>query len=108
METPKAISNADAIAAIDGVDALLIGTNDLCMEMGIPGQLDDPKVVEAYETVVGACKKHRKHAGMGGVYSPALMERYIGMGVRLVLGGSDLALMMAAGRERVQALRAAL
>ena len=108
METPEAISNADAIAAIDGVDALLIGTNDLCMEMGIPGQLDDSKVAEAYETVVTACKKHKKHAGMGGVYSPALMERYIGMGVRLVLGGSDLALMMAAGRERIQTLRAAL
>ena len=38
LETPQAIANADAIAAIEGVDVLLIGTNDLMMEMGFPGQ----------------------------------------------------------------------
>ena len=32
LETPDAISNVDEIAAVSGVDALLIGTNDLCME----------------------------------------------------------------------------
>ena len=30
LESPKAIDNVDSIAAIDGVDVLLIGTNDLC------------------------------------------------------------------------------
>src|SRR5690348_102631 len=38
LETPQAIANADAIAAVPGIDVLLIGTNDLAMEMGIPGQ----------------------------------------------------------------------
>jgi 4-hydroxy-2-oxoheptanedioate aldolase len=37
LETPKAISNAAAIAAIPGIDSLLIGTSDLTMELGIPG-----------------------------------------------------------------------
>ena len=37
LETPRAIENADAIAAVPGIDVLLIGTNDLCAEMGIPG-----------------------------------------------------------------------
>ncbi len=105
LETPQAIANADAIAAIDGVDSLLIGTNDLCMELGVPGELDHPKVVEAYETTIAACWKHGKYAGMGGVYQESLMEQYITMGARLVLGGSDLALMMAAGRQRAAALR---
>jgi 2-keto-3-deoxy-L-rhamnonate aldolase RhmA len=108
LETPEAIANADAIAAIPGVDALLIGTNDLCMELGIPGEIGHPKVVEAYETTIAACKKHGKHVGMGGVYTAALMEKYIGMGVRLVLGSSDLQLMMAAGKERTATLRAML
>ena len=40
IETPAAVANADAIAAVEGVDALLVGTNDLCMEMGIPGRVD--------------------------------------------------------------------
>ena len=37
IETPEAIDNAEAIAAIPGIDALLIGSNDLALEMGIPG-----------------------------------------------------------------------
>ena len=108
LETPTAIANADAIAAIPGVDALLIGTNDLCMEFGLPGQFDHPKVIEAYEAMIAACEKHGKHAGMGGIYDPPLMEKYISMGVRMVLGGSDLSLMMAAGKARTATLRAML
>ena len=51
METPIAIANAEAIAAVPGVDALLIGTNDLSAEMGVPGEFAHPKVAAAYETV---------------------------------------------------------
>ena len=35
LETPLAIRNADAIAAVPGIDVVLIGTNDLCAELGI-------------------------------------------------------------------------
>ena len=108
LESPEAIANADEIAAVPGVDALLIGTNDLTMEMGIPGELDHPDVVAAYEAMITACTTHDKYPGMGGVYQPALLQKYIGMGVRLVLAGSDLSLLMAAGKARVADVRAAL
>jgi 2-keto-3-deoxy-L-rhamnonate aldolase RhmA len=39
IETPRAVENAKAIAAIEGIDVLLIGSNDLSLEMGIPGQV---------------------------------------------------------------------
>ena len=39
LETPTAIDNAEEIASVPGIDALLIGTNDLTLEMGIPGEL---------------------------------------------------------------------
>ena len=61
-------------------DVLLVGTNDLCMEMGIPGDFGNEKVSEAYRKVVSACKAHGKHPGMGGVYAPDLMKRYIDIG----------------------------
>ncbi len=105
LETPTAIANADAIAAVPGVDALLIGTNDLCMEMGIPGQFDHPDVAAAYETMVAACKKHGKHPGMGGVYNPDLMKKYIGMGARLILSGSDMAFMMSGAKAQASTVR---
>jgi len=105
LETPKAIANADAIAQVEGVDVLLIGTNDLCAEMGAPGHLADPRVESAYKTVIDACRKHGKYPGMGGVYEPKLMEKYIQMGMRMILSGSDLSFMMAGARARTEFLR---
>ena len=105
LETPQAIDNADAIAAVPGVDVLLVGTNDLCAEMGIHGQFADPRVVGAYEKVIAACRKHGKHPGMGGVYDPQLMPKYVGMGMRFILAGNDLAFLMAAAKERAAMLR---
>lgn len=102
LETPTAIRNADAIAAVPGIDVLLIGTSDLTMEMGVPGQLTHPDVVKAYETVIAACKKHGKWPGMGGVYVEEAMAKYIGMGARMVLAGSDMAFLMSAGAQRAK------
>ena len=104
LETPAAIASAEAIAAVPGVDVLLIGTNDLCSEMGMPGKFGDPKVEEAYKTVIAACRKHSKHPGMGGLYEPKLMEKYIGLGMRFILSGGDLGFLMAGARERANFL----
>ena len=49
IESPQGVENCDAIAAVPGIDALLIGTNDFCFESGIPGQFNDPKVADAYK-----------------------------------------------------------
>ena len=113
IETPEAVAAADAIAAVAGIDALLIGTNDLCATMGIPGQFGDERVVDAYDRVVSAARNNGKHAGMGGVYDEELAGRYIGMGraygsrmgARLVLAGNDLPLLMGAARARAAFLR---
>jgi 2-keto-3-deoxy-L-rhamnonate aldolase RhmA len=105
LESPRAIDNADEIAAVDGIDALLVGTNDLCAEMGIHGDFGNARVQQAYETVIAACARHGKFPGMGGVYDPKLMDRYIRMGMRFVLSGNDLAFLMAGARERATVLR---
>ncbi len=108
LETPKAIDNAEAIAAIPGVDALLIGTNDLCLEMGIPGDYGNERVVEAYERVIAACRRHGKHPGMGGVYAPELARRYVDMGMRLILAGGDFAFLMAGAKAQAESFRGML
>ena len=105
LESPEAISNVDSIAAVEGVDVILIGTNDLCMEMGIPGDYNNPKVKEAYRKVIEACKKHGKTPGMGGVYNEELMSEYIGMGMKFILSGSDLSFMMQSASQRSNKLR---
>jgi 2-keto-3-deoxy-L-rhamnonate aldolase RhmA len=105
LETPRAIENADAIAAVPGVDVLLVGANDLAMEMGIPQQLGNDRMINAYQRLVAACKKHNKWAGLGGVYTEDLITKYIGMGARFVLAGGDMAFMMAAAQARTKFLR---
>lgn len=105
LETPVAIANAEAIAAVPGVDVLLIGFNDLCAEMGVPGDFAGAKAEAACAATVAACGKHGKYPGIGGVYEHKLMQKFIGMGARFVLSGSDVAFMMAGGRERTTFLR---
>jgi 2-keto-3-deoxy-L-rhamnonate aldolase RhmA len=106
IETPRAVENAEKIAAVPGIDALLMGTNDLCLEMGIPGQLDDERVVAAIDTVIAACKKHGKWPGLGGVYGKELLKRYIARGMRLILAGNDISLLLNAAQEQAGFVRA--
>ncbi len=100
LESPQAIENADAIAATEGVDMLLIGTNDLCAEMGIPGQLGHDKVRDAYQAMADACKAHGKAIGVGGVKEGPILDDIYAMGARFIMGRVDGALLsQAAARE---------
>jgi 2-keto-3-deoxy-L-rhamnonate aldolase RhmA len=105
IESPIAVANISEIAAVDGVDALMIGTSDLTAEMGIPGQIGHEKVVEAYRILTHECGRLGKIAGMGGVYDEVHAANYLKMGVRFVLGGSDHGLLMGAAKERAAFLK---
>jgi 2-keto-3-deoxy-L-rhamnonate aldolase RhmA len=108
LETPLAIENANAIAAVPGIDVLLIGTHDLCAEMGIAGQFGDPKLENAYRRVATACKAHGKYAGMAGIHDPKLAAKFVELGVRFIGGGTDLSFLMAGARQRTSFLRGLL
>ena len=105
IETPEAGDKADEIASVDGIDVLLIGTNDLSTGMGFTGQHDHPKVNKVYEQVVDACTKHGKTPGMGGSYQPDLIERRISEGMRFILSGSDLNFMIAGATAQAKMIR---
>lgn len=105
LETPTAIERADEIAAVDGVDVVMIGTNDLAAASGIPGQVGHERIAANYATVAAACKKHGKWMGMGGVPSPELQQKYISMGVRFVLAGQDMSYLIAMASDTVARVR---
>lgn len=107
IESPQGVANAREIAAVDGIDALLIGTSDLTAEMGISGQIAHPRVAEAYASVGAACRQHGKALGMGGVYDKEAASRYIKGGARLVLSGSDHNFILAGAKARAEVLRGA-
>lgn len=106
LETPQAIENADAIAAVDGIDQIMIGTNDLCATMGIPGQLGHADVIAAYQTTAKACRDHGRHFAIGGIRGdPELLQKILDMGARFILGGGDWAVLLGALRADVRELR---
>jgi 2-keto-3-deoxy-L-rhamnonate aldolase RhmA len=108
LETPAAIANAEEIAAVPGVDVLLIGTNDLCAETGIPGDFGHERVADAYGRMIAACLRHGKFPGMAGIYNEAIMPRYIAMGARFILGGQDGQFLFAGAAQRTGFLRKTL
>jgi 4-hydroxy-2-oxoheptanedioate aldolase len=105
LETPQAIANAEAIAAVPGIDVLLVGTNDLAMEMGFPGALGRDEIAGAYERVIAACRRHGKWPGMGGVYTEELLAKYVALGMRMILCANDLGLLIAGASQRAKFMR---
>jgi 2-keto-3-deoxy-L-rhamnonate aldolase RhmA len=106
IETGEAVANAAEIAATPGVDVLLVGANDLSMELGVPGELDHPDMVRALEKIVAGCQKAGIYPGLGGIYRQDMIERSVDMGFRMILAGSDLSLMLNAGKASAAAIRA--
>jgi 2-keto-3-deoxy-L-rhamnonate aldolase RhmA len=94
IESTEGIANAAEIAAVEGIDGLLIGTSDLTADMGISGQILHPRVEEAYRSVGAACRKAGKFLGMGG------MKRYADLGAHFILTGSDHAYILAGASLR--------
>lgn len=106
METVAALENVEEIIAVDGVDMLLIGSNDLCAEMGIVGQYDHPKLKDAFARCIDAATKVGKHVGVGGLASrDDLMTQFVRMGARYVSTGTDLAFLIGACAAKAKFVR---
>ena len=56
LETVAALEHVEEIIAVDGVDMLLVGSNDLCNEMGITGQYDHPRLRDAFSRAIAAAR----------------------------------------------------
>lgn len=107
IETPEGVECADEIASVEGIDVLLIGSNDLCTEMGIPGELRHPRLRDAYVKVAQACKAHGKTLGVGGIRGDTeLQHDLVELGARFVIAGNDVGYLMGAMRKDAAALRA--
>jgi 2-keto-3-deoxy-L-rhamnonate aldolase RhmA len=106
FESDAALAKADEIAAVDGVDMVMIGTNDLLADWGLAGQYEHPRVREAYAATIAACRRHGKHVGVGGLSSrPELAAEFVRMGARYVSTGTDLGFLLAAATAKAKEVR---
>ncbi len=108
IETVEGLANVEAIAAVDGVDVLHVGCNDLLTAMGLPGQFGCPEIVAAIERVIAAAKKHGKFAGLGGERDMERQLAFIKSGVRFVTTQTDMGFLMAAASQRTAEIRKGL
>ncbi|MGE4283001.1 MAG: HpcH/HpaI aldolase/citrate lyase family protein [Clostridia bacterium] len=87
IETKLSVDNAEAIAATPGIDALLIGPNDLSISLGVPGDFFNKIELDAIAHVAAACKKNNKAFGLHA--GPNLLEKFID-DLTLVMMQSDI------------------
>ena len=103
-ETREAINNIEEIAAVEDVDAILIGPYDLSANLGFTGQIEHPEVVTAIEKVAQACKKENVKLGYFGVNAESVRP-YIDKGFTLLTVGVDSLLLLESAKEMIEALR---
>lgn len=104
LETEAAIGQLEAIARVEGVDALFIGPGDLSATMGHVGQLTHPAVIELTAQAVRRAKALGKPIGtVGG--TPEVVAQYRAMGFDFVALASDLGFLMRAAQAGLNALR---
>jgi 2-keto-3-deoxy-L-rhamnonate aldolase RhmA len=106
FESDEALAHADEIAAVEGVDMVMIGTNDLLADWGLQGQYEHARVREAYVKTIAACRKHGKHVGVGGLATrPGIAAELVRMGARYVSTGTDLGFLLAACAAKAKEVR---
>jgi 2-dehydro-3-deoxyglucarate aldolase/4-hydroxy-2-oxoheptanedioate aldolase len=104
IESPRGVANADAIAAMPGVDVLWVGHFDLSQAMGIPAQFDHPDFLDAIHKVISATRKNGKVAGI----SPRSLEQadeWIAAGFNAISWANDVTVYRDALSSAVESLR---
>lgn len=88
VEHSDAVKNLDSLLDGGGVDVIEIGRNDLATSMGLPGQLEHPRMQEAVREIVEVCQRHGVTVGTG-VEDAAGAAAAIDMGLRSVCINTD-------------------
>ncbi len=104
IESQGAVDGADEIAALEEVDVLFVGPADLSHGLGVPGRFDDPIYLDAIRSVVAACERHGKAAGIL-IYDAAVLARHRELGFRFIGLGSDGAFISDGARAVLDAAR---
>lgn len=108
IETVEGVNNMEAIAAVEGVDVVHLGCNDLLVDMGNPGAFGSPEIVEILQREIAVCKAHGKFSGLGGDRDPVRQARFINEGIRFVTTQTDIAFLILEATRRTTELRQVL
>ncbi len=104
IESQQAVDNVDNLVSVEGVDAVMIGPFDLSQDMGIPGELDHPRVADAYRNVIAGCRRHGVAAGVH-LQTLSSAREWIGEGMRLITFQYDSLIFKQRSAELLKGLK---
>jgi 2-keto-3-deoxy-L-rhamnonate aldolase RhmA len=108
IETKEGLDNVEEIAAVEGVDVIHVGSNDLLTALGRPGTFGSDEHLAALDKVLTAARKHGKIPGVGGDRDVARQADFIRKGAQFLTTNSEIAFMIAEGTRVTTALRKAI
>jgi 4-hydroxy-2-oxoheptanedioate aldolase len=85
IEHAKAVAHTAEIAATPHLDAVWVGSSDLSMSLGLPGQFDHPQVIAAVNDIIRAVNDTDKAALCVIVDDPHDAEQWAARGATLLL-----------------------
>ena len=104
----QGVAKVEEILSVEGIDGVYIGPYDLSMSLGLPGQLDHPKVIESMERVRKAALQAGKTAGIHLLHSRQVLgevKHHLDLGYRFIALGSDLVILEEQSREYLGAVQ---
>ncbi len=104
IERQEAVENLEGILSIPGVDVACLGYMDLSVDLGIPGQVEHPRMVEAIERMVDVARRNQVAPG---IIAPdlATIAPWVERGIRFVSYSTDALLLRDAATMSVTRLR---
>jgi len=104
IEGKKGVENLDEISEVDGLDTIFVGPYDLSQSLGVPGQIDHPKVREKIREVVGKVRKAGRSLGIY-VDDVETAKRWIDLGAQFIALLVDLVIFSQACRSLIGRLK---
>jgi 2-keto-3-deoxy-L-rhamnonate aldolase RhmA len=105
IETAAAVERRDELLSIPGIDAVMIGPVDLSISLGVPGDFEHPKMVQAMEKVRDTCIKHGVAPGTQ-VRSIELAKFWKERGMKFLGCGNEVSFLLEKASETASALLA--
>ncbi|MCL5075693.1 MAG: aldolase/citrate lyase family protein [Chloroflexi bacterium] len=104
IERQRAVENIDDLLSVPGVDAAVIGPNDLALSYGVPEDLSNPLLADACQKVVDASRRHGCFSGMH-VGDVQTLKFWMAKGMRVIVYWTDIGMLAAASVKGLAELR---
>lgn len=106
IETQKALEAREELLSVPGIDAVMVGPADLSISLGVPGDFQHPKMVEAMEAIRDSCIRHKIAPGTQ-TRTPALARFWKERGMLFLGCNNDAGMLVDRAIEIANSIKAA-